>query len=223
MPGDFLGGSLAPIGLSVSFLATPIDAVLDHLVAWRSGLGQQFERSDQGAFPGCASALDPLEAPWTTELLLDCGTWTAYLNNDIDGGDPTAAAPYLSKALGVRCAVAMHAPRYSPGHASTQLWLLGPEGEPPLMYERTLAADAVDGRWSWDESGTVQPFEHLSRYTARRVRDRFDRPLLIEYLAALGIRADDAGFYGAGISLHQHVTWPTRRETSQQVRRRFGW
>jgi hypothetical protein len=74
----------------------------------------------------------------------------------------------------------MHAPLHGPGHAATQLWVLGPEGEAPLMYERTLAAYARDGRWSWDVSGTAQPFEQPSRYTVRRIRDRFDRPLLIE-------------------------------------------
>lgn len=146
--GYLLGGSLAPVGLTVSFLAAPADRVIEDLVAWRQGLGQTLERSQPSPMPACANHLDPLEAPWTTELLIECGDWTAYLNNAIDGGDPTAAAPHLSTRLGVRCVVAMHVPPHRPGHAATQLWLIGPSGDPPLMYERTLAAYAEDGRWS---------------------------------------------------------------------------
>jgi len=221
--GFFLGGSIAPIGLSVSFLASPAGHLVEELIAWRRGLGQRVEQSAPSVLPDCAAALDPLEAPWTTELLVDCGEWTAYLNNGIDGGDPTAAAPYLASRLQVDCVIATHAPRHGPGHASTQLWLLGPDGEPPLMYKRTLAAHAEDGRWSWHEAGSAQPFEQLDRYRARLIKNRFDRLLLVQYLSALGIHVDDAGFYGKGIAVRQRVTHPVRRETASEVRDRFGW
>jgi hypothetical protein len=95
--------------------------------------------------------------------------------------------------------------------------------KPPLMYLRTLAAHAEDGRWSWYESGTEQAFEDPSRYTRRRIRDRLDRPLLIDYLASMGISADDPDFYGAGVSVRQHVNYPVRRLTAEQVRKDFGW
>ena len=221
--GPFLGGTLAPIGLTVSFLGKPIAEVRSSLVSWREGLGQRLEQTNPAALPECARVLDPLEAPWTAELLIDCGPWTAYLNNGIDGGDPTAAAPALSIRIGCDCVVAMHSPLYGPGHASTQLSLLGPSGKPPLMYVRAIAAHAEDGRWSWYESGEVQRFEDPERYKARRIRDRFDRPALLTYLAALGIRADDAAFYEAGIGIRQMVAYPRRQETAAVVRARFGW
>jgi hypothetical protein len=91
------------------------------------------------------------------------------------------------------------------------------------MYERTLAAHAEDGRWSWHESGAPRPFEQLDRYGARLIRNQFDRLLLVQYLSALGIHADDAGFYGNGIAVRQRVTHPVRRETASEVRNRFGW
>ncbi len=133
------------------------------------------------------------------------------------------AAPYLSTRLGVDCVVAMHVPVHGPGHAATQLWLLGPDGEPPLMYKRTVAAHAKDGRWSWHASGTPQPFEQLDRYRARSIEDRLDRPLLVEYLSALRIRADDTDFYGEGVALRQQVAYPVRCEPLPELRRRFGW
>lgn len=215
-----LGGSLSPAGLTVSFLEAPLSRVVERLTTWREGLGQSLEVS-----PADLSSLRglPFESPWTREVLLDCGDWTAYLNNDIGGGDPTAAAPYLSAALGVRCVIAMHAPPHGPGHASTQLWLLGPDGVPPLMYVRTISAIAEDGRWSWHVSGIPQPFERRERYHARRIRDRLDRPLLVGYLAALGIDVDRESFFEAGVLVRQRVTYSVRTMTADEVREEFGW
>jgi hypothetical protein len=217
-----LGGAWSPIGWVVSFIAAPLSAVLAVDEQWRKDLGQQVEVGEPVPFPTCLSLLEPLEAPWTTELLVDCGGWTAYLNNDKNGGDPTSASHYLANRLGVRCAIAMHSPMYGPGHGGTQLWLLGPDGEPPLMYERTVAAVAEDGRWSWHESGKAQPFEDVSRYSVRRVRDRFDRDLLVSYLAALGIRVDDPAWFGAGVRIRRHVSWPTNPETREDAAARLG-
>lgn len=219
MTGPFLGGVLAPLGLSVSFLRHPIAEVRGALLTWRKlELRQVVEESGPLPFPACASLLDPLEAPWAAEVLIASRDWTVYLNNDIDGGDPTAAAPYLSKRVGCDCVVAMHAPPYGPGHASTQLWMMGPGGKPPLMYIRTIAAYAEDGHWSWRTDGQLQLFERPERYTARRVRDRFDRGLLVDYLATIGIRVDDLGFYGEGFGVRQIVSFPRR----QELRRRFA-
>ena len=198
--------------------------VRDALLTWRRlELHQTIEETGSAPFPACTSVLDPFEAPWTTELIVDCGDWTAYLNNAIDGGDPTAAAPYLGKRLECECIVAIHAPPHGPGHASTQLWMQGPDGEPPNMGVRTIAAHAEDGRWTWHTSGPLQSFEQPARYTARRKRDRLDRPLLVGYLDALGIRVDDEAFYGEGLGFRQIVDYKRRRETLEQVRARFGW
>lgn len=220
--GLFLGGALAPAGLSVSFLRAEMSSVVDHLMTWRRELGHTVD-STAITLDETLQSIEPFESPWTRELIFDCGDWTGYLNNQIDGGDPSAAAPYLSSALGVDLIVAIHAPRHSPGHESTQMWVLGPQGEPPLMYRRTIAADCADGRWSWHESGDPLPFEDPDRYTARRVRDRFDRPTLLSYLRANGIDADSRSFWGQGLVVTQSVSYRTRKETAAQVRDRFGW
>ena len=94
----------------------------------------------------------------------------------------------------------------------------GPDGEPPLMYRRTIAAHAVDGRWSWHESGESLPFEHPQRYAARLKRSRLDRPLLAEYLAAMGINADDDAAYSDATFIRQRVSWNTRKQTPYQTR-----
>jgi hypothetical protein len=55
------------------------------------------------------------------------------------------------------------------------------------MYVRTIDAGISMKAAGGDTSGTPQPFENVERYKARLVRDRFDRALLLEYLAALDI------------------------------------
>lgn len=204
-----LGGEAWPIGYGVAFLRSPFEDV-------ESSVRETWAHCEvvpvQGVEPGVL-ALDPMEAPWTVELLLRCGEWTAYLNNSIGGGDISAIAPAIARSLGVMCVTAEHAPKHGPGHAATQLWIQGPEGEPPLMSIRTLTAHCQDGRWSWYESGDVQPFEQPDRYRARRIRDRLDRGLLVAYLAELGIYPDDPNFFSDGVVVRQRVDWLPRRES----------
>lgn len=154
-------------------------------------------------------------------LTAQVGRWTALTNNFVAGGDGTSPGPAIGRDLGVRCVVASHVPRYGPGHEQTQLEVMGPDGEPPLMYVRSVSATATDGRWGWYESGARLPFEEADRYGAKVKRDRFDRPMLLRYLAHLGIPIDDDA-YGIA-SLHQRqVTWATRQVTLAEERESFG-
>jgi hypothetical protein len=221
-----LGGSASPLGWSVQYVHAPLADVLPALVDWRRGLGQDLEVSAPRPFAAALDALLPFEAPWTREVVLPCGEWTAYLNSFVNGGDLTASAVVVAGALGVRWVGAQHAPRYGPGHRSTQLWVCGPDGAPPLYHERVLGAVAEDGRWSWDESGTPFAFEDRARYRVRRVRDRFDRALLIDYVEALGIPAGDDAAYGEGVVVQQRAAWhrerPPRTQTLAEARSDLG-
>ncbi len=210
------------MGWSVGFLEAPLAQVVERLLGWRRDLGANLDVGTVPGWPECLSALDPLEAPWTTELLVEHGAWTAYLNNDINGGDPWPATSHVSRLLGVRWVVASHHLPDRSRHATTQFQLGGPDGEPPLRFIRVIVADAEDGRWSWHSNGSPLPFERQHAYHARRIRDRFTRALLIEYLAALGIAVDDPARFGAGVLVRQHVNWSTRRESIEQMRHTRG-
>ena len=207
-PG-LLGGVLQPSGSGVAFLKTSASAVVAELLRIH---GRSCDVSEVNTFPASISALDPMEAPWTVELVIACGEWTAYLNNAIGGTDLSACAPAVARALNVDLVTAQHAPMHGPGHAATQLWLQGPTGKPPLMSIRTLSAHCQDGRWSWHESGDVQPFEEPTRYGERRIRDRLDRELLVAYLERIGIHVDDSAFFGPGVAIRQIVDWSIRSE-----------
>lgn len=214
-----LGGSAHPLGGWVQYVQLPCDELLADLRAWRSGLGKKLKVSRARPYPEVLDDLVPFEAPWTRELLMPCGDgWTAYLNNSVNGGDPTAAAAHLAAQRNVRCVIAGHSVPDGSGHGSTQLWVHGPDGEPPLMYERTLAAHCEDGRWKWLVSGTPFPFEETERYAARLVRDRLDRDLLLRYLGELGIPAGDDDAYGPGVVVQQKVSWKRRTVTLEEAR-----
>lgn len=217
----FLGGRLLPIGCTVAFIDQDIARVREAVIDARPDV--QMQMVEPRPVPDCLAILDPMEAPWTAEVLIDCGRWTTYLNNDIDGGDITAIAPAVARALKATCVSAEHVPPYGPGHASTQLWIAAPDGEPPLMYRRTISAHCQDGRWSWYESGVPEEFERPERYRARRVRDRLDRELLVEYLASLGIAVDDPAFYGLGYGLRQLVDWHRRQLSAAAWRQANGY
>jgi hypothetical protein len=220
--GVLLGGSASPIGWSVQFLDADFESALQTHTNWRRALGHHVEVRARRPFPETVYDLLPLEAPWTRELFIPCGQWTAYLNNFFNGGDSTASAVVTAWSLGVRHVMAEHAPVYGPGHAATQLWLSGPTGEPPLMSIRTVGAVATEGRWQWVESGQPQPFEDLSRYGARRKRDRLDRALLVQYLEAIGIPADDDDAYGEGVLVQGIYDWSRRTQSLSEARRELG-
>lgn len=187
------GSSIAD---SVGFVRAAFSAVAPALVEWRTRLGgSPHTRAVDGESRAVAS-LSPERHPWAAEGLLRCegDEWTAYLN---EGADPWPAVSYVARCLSADGVVAVNSSR--PPHASTQFQLMGPTGKPPLLFVRTLAAHCEDGRWSWHEDGQQQAFEVPDRYSARRIRDRLDRPLLVQYLSALGIDIDGVNFVGSGL------------------------
>lgn len=190
-----LGGSASPIGWWVTFIAAPLDDV-GRWLRQRWFEDRPHTVSDPGPYPACLGALEPLESPWTRHLLVEAGEWTMHLGNSLLGGDPSAPGPVVCRELGCRVVVAGHTQRHGPGHETTALWVLGPEGPPPLRFVRTVQVQCTDGRWTWHEKGHPLPFERVDRYSAHRTRDRFDRALLVAYLAAQGIRPDEPQGFG---------------------------
>lgn len=212
-----LGGDACPLALNLQFVAAKEPAVIGALPEMMQNHGL----TETGLpFPKALPAILPFQAPWTRILIASVGDWTVLVNNSINGGDGTAPGPAIMDRLGVRGVVATHAPRHGPGHAQTQLEVFGPDGEEPLMYRRTISASATDGRWEWHQSGTPFPFEETDRYLARVKRERFDRPMLLRYLRALGIPTDDNA-YGKATLLQMRTTWSSREVTLEETRALF--
>jgi hypothetical protein len=217
------GGGLWPIGQAVGFVELGLDKTIEHYEQW----GKNWEALPSFRELGDPRLLDllwellPLEMPYRRRLLVGTtGEWTAIFDNSRGGGDPSPPVSFLSRSAGVRGIVATHTPREQGPHPATQFHLFGPNGEPPLRYVRTIDAGIFDeGRWRFDTSGTPQPFESLERYEARLVRDRFDRTLLLDYLAALDIRADDPDWYRSGVLVSEGGRWkPSWTATLEEAR-----
>lgn len=216
---DILGGAYSPIGWSVAFIEAPKEEVLAFLLSWRSGLRQDVRtRVPDTPYPQCLEDLAPLETPWTRELLLTHGDgWTAYFDNDIGGGDLSGAPVYVSGQLGARCVIAEHQAMTPVGHASTGFTLCSGGEE-----QRYVVAHAEDGRWSWHVYGEPLPFEDLEAYRAGRIRNRLTRAMVVEYLAALGIRVDDAAAYADPVIITQDSRHEPRRLSLRGARAYWG-
>jgi hypothetical protein len=92
-----------------------------------------------------------------------------------------------------------------------------------LHVLRTVAAGKYDSDpWRFDATGELQPFEETERYSAKRTRDRFDRAILVRYLAALGIDVDDPAFWVGGVLLQHEVTFTPRTSALTDVQREYG-
>ena len=193
---EMLDGGKGSVVASVGFARAPFAAALSTLLDWRRNLGASPRVTEVDGERSVVASLSPERHPWSTEAMLRCDgdDWTAYVN---EGADPWPATSFVARRLSTDAVVAVHS--VNPPHASTQFQLIGPTGEPPRLYVRTLAAHCEDGRWKWYANGRQQPFEDPHRYSARRIKDRLNRPLLMQYLSALGIETDRSNFVGGGV------------------------
>ena len=224
-----LGGPLSPLAWGAGFVEASLDDAVEALEAWWRSIRRRYRlEPTSGLLLAQLRRLDPLEAPYTCHLLVGTrSSWTACFDNSIGGGDQTSWCAQLSRELGTRCVLAEHVPPEHYPYPSTQLELLGPEGEPPLLYIRTLSAGVYDDeRWEWYAAGPPQSWEDVTRYTVPRIRDRLDRDLLVHYLACLGITVDEPEFYGDGVLVRKRspmlVRLRGRRETIASLQREYG-
>ncbi|SEF15831.1 hypothetical protein SAMN04488561_5093 [Jiangella alba] len=196
-----LGGSASPAGWWVSYLQAPFDQVV--AAVWHGTVRRRrWWQRGLPPYPACLEALEPFTVPVTRYLVVGCGeTWTALIDNNALGGEPSIAGPVAAVLPGVLGVTALHSPRRGPGHGGTQLRVARHGDAPSQVQERSLCADCADGRWSWYEDGDPLPFERPELYRARLIKQRFNRAILIEYLSALGIRADDDAFYGGPVAM----------------------
>ena len=222
LPGALVfGGPLSPIGWQLGFLEAQFAEVWAAHEAWRTDIEIRVEVVPlRGvALLDQLARLAPLETPPKRELVVAAGGgWTAHTTNDHLGGDSMSWVGHLSHVLGCRGVIATHIPRGQYRYPATQLQLFVQGGE-----VRTIACGIYDeGRWLFETYGPVQPFEEPERYQRRLKRERFDREMLLRYLAALGIRADEPDFYGDGVLVRNRARWRSRTTPLAEVQREYG-
>jgi hypothetical protein len=190
------GGGLWPLGWSVGYVERPLEDACDRYRSADVSASKLTSLPDQPLL-GHLEALLPFEMPYTRRLLVGTASgWTAVFDNSRGGGDPLPAVAMISGDE-VRYVMATHIPADQFSLPATQFHLLGPGGDGGFPYIRTIDAGRFDsGRWEFLVDGEVQPFEEVEAYSKRLIRDRLTRSMLLRYLAALGIDADEPSFYG---------------------------
>lgn len=221
------GGSSWPIGWGAGFIERPFSDVFAVMREWQSAPDEPRYRYRELTGVPLAEQLTrlaPLQQPPKRKLMVATqGGWTAYFDNSILGGDPFSWVGHLSRHFGCQGVIAVHIPRGQYPFPATQFQLFGPTGEEPLHYVRTVSAGIFDeGRWRFDTSGQEQPFEESDAYSSRLVRDRLTREMLVRYLSALGIDADNPAFYGDGVLVESRARWRSRTLTLDEARRDYS-
>jgi hypothetical protein len=218
------GGGHPPLAWGVGFVRAPYERVLQATLDWRKEHLPGVDVSELAQpFPDALLALAPIQTPPTREILARTSSdeWTANLYNSHLGGD--SCSWYMAQVLACEAVVASHIPVGQYPFPVTSFTVTAPRARPPLHQLRSVAAGKYDtGRWEFHESGEPQPFEERDRYSARLIRDRLDRDMLLRYLGALGIRADDPDFWMGGVLLQHRVTFSPRTSTLEELRRQFG-
>lgn len=207
------GGDCWPIGWQVGFLERPYHDALDGTRSWDTA-----ERWGETELPPLDITqrllrLAPLQLPPKRQLIVPAGErWSAHVMNSTFGGDSVSWVGCLSRRFACRGVIATHIPVGQYPFPCTQFDVLGPSGPPPLRYVRTISAGIFDsGRWSSELSGDQLAFEEVDAYQRRRIRDRFTRAMLMRYLEALGIHADDPEIYGRAGTLFESLSEYTPR------------
>lgn len=194
-----LSNKFSPITDEIGFVEAEPEAVRDWLVA-RASDDITGTRTGFSTLRTALSALLPL-VYWPCRFLVvpTRSSWCAYFDNTTTGTDTSGVVGALSEALGTRAVRAVAVPNTIHGrrgrYGATIFTLYGPERREWLNVVRNVYAMNDGGRWDFEASGEQQPFEKSDAYLARRIRDRFTRDMLRDYLHALGIDVARNEFY----------------------------
>jgi hypothetical protein len=219
----------APITFTVGFLERPLEEVADALRRWyaEAGIARTLRPYASGALAAALGELEPLGAPDFTRLWIATASprWrTAYFDGFVNGTDAFPPISYLAERMGCHGLIVGTQPDSATCFGATHVALYGPAATEWLNLEWSVAARNDGGRWRFQRTGPLQPFEESETYARRRIRDRLPPELLLRYCRALDVPLDAAAFGPAHV-----LDVPTarasdgqRRETLATARARLG-
>jgi hypothetical protein len=201
-----LAERFAPTTSSIGFLQAPLEDADAAMSAWRRGLYPHVGTEVlAGDLPSLLARLEPLVGgSRPRELLVKTAgdAWTADFDCLLAGTDPVSFVGHMCRLLKCRGLAVRSQPHTIgtslevPGrYGAVQFELYGPDGTEFLNHIRSVSAAHDGSNWRFDSWGSVQPYEQVAAYRARRVRDRFTSDMLAAYCEAVGVRPFDPDFY----------------------------
>lgn len=195
-----------PLTASMGFIKVNFNNLVDEYTKWikKIPLDKSIEIVD-GNLDLMIEKLKPFVMPHTKCCFLQTESeWVAYFDNGTYGPDPFPPVTYMAKILNCEAVtmgfsentIKSNIGRGSGTYGSTQFVLYSPESKEFLYQKRAIIAANDGGRWTFISEGDPLPFEDTNRYSAKRILERFDRPMLESYCSALGIEIYNEEFYG---------------------------
>jgi hypothetical protein len=230
-----LDNKLAPLTFNWGFLEAPVDAVSAAYTRWQKKILQSVKVSTIDLpLADALRLLEPLDTGSQRLLLLSTkGRWTACFDNGAKGGNPSTFVGELSqqmKCRGITCgSVPNTLTKSDRGKLGTwgavKFTLFAPEEREYLNIERSVSVINDVRGWTFNSVGTVQDFEQVDRYAARKIADRFTPEMLEDYCRAFGINLFDEDFYGGvGFIIHSYPWFLPKLATSTlaEARKQLG-
>jgi hypothetical protein len=197
------GGKYAPVTDTIGFIRCNPARAAGFFTEWQRSIQEK-----RGVSVGSTDVNGSLEAKIRRLLPLTSverrryifiptrSNWTAFLDNGHQGTDAFSPLSYMAEKLSCEAVRATYDPGIRDTSDMAVIWeLYGPH---LVDFSNTVRAVFVadDGNGLiFSESGEVQPYEDVGKYSSRLKRDRFTPQMLDNYLRALGIEAFDENFY----------------------------
>lgn len=200
------GGPCPPTTWEFGLIDCDSGSAAREFAAWLTDLDQQPSlRQVRGGFYDGMKALLPLTSVDLRRFLFfSTGTpWTVYFANGAGGSDASTLS-HLAYRLGRRTVRIVDSPESDVSFGAAVLEVYGPKDTDFLNYIRSIAAMNDGGRWVFNVIGEPLPFEDISAYKRRRVRDRFTPGMLRAYVSALQADPFDLASYHDAILVERH-------------------
>ena len=222
----FLDDQFAPVTFSMGFVEASFSQYSQAFVSWWEKLSIDFETTPfEEDLRSALLRLQPLQSPQNRYLLVETKSpWTALFSNGLRTADVSSPVGHLCQVLNCRGLEVTCIPDRSHLedkkdalriYGAVGFTLLGPQPTDSLNRVRSIWAMNDGGHWKFISEGIVQPYEHVERYTSRKISERFTPEMLESYCEALGIKLYNEGFYGPkGLLVNQLTKFP---QTSPRV------
>lgn len=191
----FFKNKYSPLTDSVYFLKADFGTVADEFINWQKPLDINRNRKlklieQKKDFESNLLELLPINVTEIRRFLFHktISNWTIMISNAILGTDG-AAPSVLSDKL--KCEMV----RATNTADATMFEFSNPNMEAEEEQFRAVSAH-IESKWEFHEHGKSLPFEDTERYkTKKRIKDKIDSDLLIQYLLELGIKYDKMDFF----------------------------